>query len=261
MADNPIKLEALIAHVLAEHPDTDALQHLADAVEVSTHLGEIADHLIGHFVDEARTEGASWTEIGSHMGVTKQAVQKRFVPKESEDPDFPEGGRLSRFTPRARHTVQAARKRAASTGSTHVTNTHLLLGLLTEPDGLAGKAIEAVGVPIATVETTATATLSARRRRAARSVNFSREAKKTLELSLREALRLEHNYIGTEHLLLGLLRNAGDPAVALLERLGVTHDGAEAEIRKLLEAVVAQRRADDTAQRRADNTAQRRKSG
>jgi hypothetical protein len=242
VAENPVKLDALVAHVVSQHPEGDALQHLQDAVEVSTHLGEIADHLIGHFVDAARTQGASWTDIGANMGVTKQAVQKRFVPRESEDVDFPAGGRLSRFTPRARHTVQEAKKRAASIGNTHVTNMHLLLGLLSEPDGLAAKAIEAVGVSLDTVEATASATLSSGRRRAVRTVKFSGETKKTLELSLREALRLEHNYIGTEHLLLGLLRNSGDPAVALLARLGVSHDNAEVEIEKLLAAIIASRR-------------------
>ena len=243
MSESPVKLDALVKHVVAQHPGGDALQHLADAVEVSTHLGDVADHLVGHFVDAARTDGASWTEIGANMGVTKQAVQKRFVPKESQDPDFPEGGRLSRFTPRARHTVHEAKKRAAAIGNTHVTNTHLLLGLLSEPDGLAVKAIEGLGVSIDTVESTATATLSSGRRRAARGVNFSRETKKTLELSLREALRLEHNYIGTEHLLLGLLRNSGDPAVALLERLGVTHDDVEKQVERMVAEIVARRRA------------------
>jgi hypothetical protein len=242
MSEHPIKLESLVAHVVAQHPGGDALQHLQDAVSVSAHLGEVADHLIGHFVDAARTEGASWTDIGANMGVTKQAVQKRFVPRESEELDFPEGGRLSRFTPRARHTVHEAKKRAAAIGNTHVTNTHLLLGLVSEPDGLAAKAIESIGVSLDTIATTATATLSSGRRRAARTVKFSGEAKKTLELSLREALRLEHNYIGTEHLLLGLLRNSGDPAVGLLEGLGVTHDKAEADIQKQLAAIIAGRR-------------------
>jgi hypothetical protein len=243
MPDTPVKLDALVTHVLAQRPEADALQHLQDAVEVSAHLGDVADHLIGHFVDAARTEGASWTDIGANMGVTKQAVQKRFVPRESEDLDFPKGGRLSRFTPRARHCVQEAKKRAASIGNTHVTNTHLLLGLLAEPDGLAATAIEATGVSLDTVEATATATLSSSRRRAAKTVRFSGEAKKTLELSLREALRLEHNYIGTEHLLLGLLRNSGEPAVALLEGLGVSHDNVEAEIQKLVAAIAARRHA------------------
>jgi len=69
-------------------------------VAVSARLGELADHLIGHFVDEARRAGASWTDIGESMGVTKQAAQKRFVPR--VDDVLPSGGQLTRFTPRAR---------------------------------------------------------------------------------------------------------------------------------------------------------------
>ena len=62
---------------------TDALDQLTDAVLAADHLGEVADHLIGHFVDQARRSGASWTDIGRSMGVSKQAAQKRFVPKAS----------------------------------------------------------------------------------------------------------------------------------------------------------------------------------
>ena len=69
---NPVRLDDLITHVIEQHPDGDALQHLADAVETSSHLGEVADHLIGHFVDQARRSGASWTEIGQHTGSTSR---------------------------------------------------------------------------------------------------------------------------------------------------------------------------------------------
>jgi len=151
MADLPIRLDDLIQHVVAQHPDGDPLLHLADAVETSTRVGEVADHLIGHFVDEARSAGASWTEIGAHMGVTKQAAQKRFVPRGStgEDPDFPQRGPMSRFTVRARNVVVVAREQAAVMGHSEVTNIHLLYGLITEPEGLAAKSIVATsGLPL-----------------------------------------------------------------------------------------------------------------
>jgi hypothetical protein len=234
MPENPISLDALISHVVAQHPDGDPLQHLAAAVETSAHLGEVADHLIGHFVDQARNAGASWTDIGAHMGVTKQAVQKRFVPRESEDIDFPSGGRLSRFTLRARNTVKAAKQQAAALGHSHVANLHLLLGLLSDPDGLAAKAVVASGASIDDVQSAALAQLTPSRRRSPRGINFGRDTKKTLELSLREALRLGHNYIGTEHLLLGMLRNTGDPAVDVLTGFGVSHDGVETSVRTML---------------------------
>ena len=75
----PVRLDDLIDAITSVHPE--ALDQLTDAVLAAEHLGDVADHLIGHFVDQARRSGASWTESGKSMGVTKQAAQKRFVPK------------------------------------------------------------------------------------------------------------------------------------------------------------------------------------
>ena len=72
-----IRLDDLIAAIRKQHDDP--LDQLADAMVAADHLGEIADSLIGHFVDQARRAGASWTSIGASMGVSKQAAQKRFV--------------------------------------------------------------------------------------------------------------------------------------------------------------------------------------
>ncbi len=80
---NPVRLDDLIDAIKKVH--TDALDQLSDAVIAADHLGDVADHLIGHFVDQARRSGASWTDIGRSMGVTKQAAQKRFVPKAPSD--------------------------------------------------------------------------------------------------------------------------------------------------------------------------------
>jgi hypothetical protein len=80
--ENPLpQFDALVEHVKTGHTQGTALEHLADSVGIAQHLGELADHLIGHFVDQARNSGASWAEIGEALGVTKQAAQKRFVPK------------------------------------------------------------------------------------------------------------------------------------------------------------------------------------
>src|SRR5512143_2387811 len=80
----PIRLDDLIHGV--NQTDDDALARLSNAVLLADHLGELADHLIGHFVDQARRSGASWTDIGRSMGVTKQAAQKRFVPRTPSEP-------------------------------------------------------------------------------------------------------------------------------------------------------------------------------
>ena len=221
---NPVRLGDLIEAVLDEHPDGGELEHLSDAVVLAHQLGDLGDHLVGHFVDQARRSGASWTEIGQYLGVTKQAAQKRFVPRESDELDFPEGGRLSRFTPRARNVIAAARTAAEQHGSSRVRNEHLLIGLCSEPDGLAAQALVAQGCSLDAVRAAMAGELG-KAGRAKAGVRFSREAKKSLELALRAALHLGHNYIGTEHLLLGILRNDDDRVAELLHGLGVSHDG------------------------------------
>src|SRR4051812_14039666 len=104
-----VRLDDLIDAIKRAH--SDALDQLTDAVIAGDHLGDIADHLIGHFVDQARRSGASWTDIGRSLGVTKQAAQKRFVSKgEPVDLDPDQG--FSRFTLRARNCVAAAQEEA-----------------------------------------------------------------------------------------------------------------------------------------------------
>src|SRR5689334_11091919 len=75
-------LTALIQQVESIHPDGDPVVRVMDAVVTASGLTDVADHLIGHFVDAARAAGASWAQIGEGLGVSKQAVQQRFVPRE-----------------------------------------------------------------------------------------------------------------------------------------------------------------------------------
>ena len=68
MTQPPVRLDELINHVKSLDPDGNALDRLSAAVQVSQDLGELSDHLVGHFVDQARRAGASWTDIGQSMG-------------------------------------------------------------------------------------------------------------------------------------------------------------------------------------------------
>src|SRR5437868_11599776 len=104
-----VRLDDLIEAIKKSHPAV--LDQLSDAVLAAEHLGDVADHLIGHFVDQARRSGASWTDIGRAMGVTKQAARKRFIPK---DLDADEG--FNRFTARAKNVVMAAHNEAHAGG-------------------------------------------------------------------------------------------------------------------------------------------------
>src|SRR3954451_12168127 len=146
MTQPPARLDDLITYVRSL--DGSALDHVSAAMQVSEHLGEIADHLIGHFVDQARRAGASWTEIGQSMGVSKQAGQKRFVSKDSDSFEIPAGDLFGRFTPRAKQAVINAQEAARNAHHDHVGTEHGVLGLLTQPEGLAAKAIEAQGTSL-----------------------------------------------------------------------------------------------------------------
>src|ERR1700730_14483531 len=130
----PVRLDDLIDAIKKVH--TDVLEQLSDAVLAADHLGELADHLIGHFVDQARRSGASWTEIGKSMGVTKQAAQKRFVPRAEATPLAPNQG-FGRFTPRPRTAVVAAQNAAHEAANSEITPAHLVLGVLSDPAALA----------------------------------------------------------------------------------------------------------------------------
>jgi hypothetical protein len=224
---NPVPLSDLIEAVARVH--SDPLDQLADAALTAEHLGDTADHLIGHFVDQARKAGASWAEIGTSLGVTKQAAQKRFVPKNPADPSalHPSDG-FNRFTPRARNVVVAAQNETAEAKNNEIGTAHLVLGLLAEPDAVAGRAIVAQGVSLDTVRRRVTATLPPAADKVPALIPFDANARKALELTFREALRLGHNYIGTEHILLALLElEDGD---GVLTGLGIERAATEEKI-------------------------------
>ncbi|MEV5505589.1 Clp protease N-terminal domain-containing protein [Streptomyces orinoci] len=229
-----VRLDDLIDAIKKVH--SDALDQLTDAVLAAEHLGELSDHLIGHFVDQARRSGASWADIGKSMGVTRQAAQKRFVPS-GIDPS--EG--FSRFTPRARKAVANAQEEARNASNDHTLPEHLALGLLTV-GGFGAEAITAQGLTLEAVRQALTAQLPPAAPQIPALIPFDSGAKKALELTFREALRLGHNYIGTEHLLLALLEYEDGKGV--LSGLGLTKAAAEAFVMEKLAEFVAH---DDSA--------------
>ncbi len=235
---NPVRLDDLIEAIKKVH--SDVLEQLSDAVIAADHLGEVADHLIGHFVDQARRSGASWTDIGRSMGVTKQAAQKRFVrkgPGEPSDLDPSQG--FSRFTERARNVVMAAQNEARAADNDEIRPEHLVLGLLSEPEALAAGSIVAQGVPLDTVRQSVTATLPPAADHVPELIPFDPPARKALELTFRQALRMGHNYIGTEHILLALLEL--EDGTGLLAGLGVDKATTEATITAAVAATLVAR--------------------
>ena len=224
-----IRLDDLIEAIKKAH--AQPLEQLQDAVIAADHLGDVADHLIGHFVDQARRSGASWTEIGKSMGVTRQAAQKRFVPKgESTELDPNQG--FGRYTPRARKVVMVAHNEAVAARTPEGRPEHLVLGLLSEPEAIAAKVITAQGILLDTVRQAATAALPPAAEEVPELIPYGADAKKVLELTFREALRLGHNYIGTEHILLALLEFENGEGV--LSGLGLRKEAVESQVAEML---------------------------
>ncbi|AGZ42327.1 Clp protease N-terminal domain-containing protein [Actinoplanes friuliensis] len=220
-----IRLDDLIESIKKNH--STALEQLSDAVLTADHLGDVADHLIGHFVDQARRSGASWTEIGRSMGVTKQAAQKRFVAK-GEAPDLDASQGFSRFTTLARKVIVTAQEEARTRSNHQISVSHLVLGLVADPSALGARAIVAQGVSLDAVRQTAAATLPAAADSVPAMIPFDAHAKKALELTFREALRMNQNHVGTEHILLALLEL--EDGTGVLAGLGVDKAAAETTI-------------------------------
>ncbi|QGK72203.1 ATP-dependent Clp protease ATP-binding subunit [Allosaccharopolyspora coralli] len=198
-----VRLDTLINGI--EESTTGVLDRLGNAVLAADHLGELADHLVGHFVDQARRAGVSWTDIGAGLGVSKQAAQKRFHIKGGSDDPGPEEGGFHRFTPRARNVVVAAQNEARASGHGTIAAEHLVLGLLAEPESMAVKVLADEGVAPERLRSAALDALPEGQGQPPELVPFSSQAKKALELTVREALRIGHNFVGTEHVLLALL--------------------------------------------------------
>jgi len=233
--DNPLPpFDDLVDHIETGHPDATALQQLGESVGVARHLGELADHLVGHFVDQARNEGASWAEIGDALGVTKQAAQKRFVPKTRfGHPATGRGGAKSmfeRFTDEARMVVVASEEHCRRAGHPEVSTGHILLALLDNPDGLTHRVLETEEVSPGAVRERLLAVLGPGRAETEGHIPFSTDAKKVLELSLREAIRSQSDHIGVEHVLLGLLRDENSMGAVTLAEFGVDRKHVERDL-------------------------------
>ncbi|WP_395728795.1 Clp protease N-terminal domain-containing protein [Nakamurella sp.] len=225
------RLDELISAITSVHDEP--LDQLSDAVLAAEHLGNVADHLIGHFVDQARRSGASWTQIGHSMGVTKQAAQKRFVPK---PPTLDPQQGFDAFTPRARNVIMAAQDEARTLDDDEVRPAHLVLGLLSEPAALAARALADQGVTPEAVRAAALASLPSGPGPSPDPIPYDAGSRKVMQLTFREALRLGHNYIGTEHLLLALLEfEDGD---GVLAGLGVDKLRAEGNVQAVLSGIV-----------------------
>ena len=127
---------------------------------------------------------------------------------------------FERFTDRARRVVVLAQEEARMLNHNYIGTEHLLLGLIHEGDGVAAKALESLGVSLEAVRAQVEEIIGQGQEAPSGHIPFTPRAKTVLELSLRESRQLGHDYIGTEHILLGLLREGEGVAAQVLVRLG-----------------------------------------
>jgi prophage maintenance system killer protein len=161
----------------------------------------------------------------------KEAPMRRWLPVPKRRT---RRGMFQRFTDRARQVVFLAQEEARRLNHHYIGTEHLLLGLIHEGEGVAAKALEGLGISLAAVRAQVEQIIGHGQSAPTGHIPFTPRAKKVLEGSLREALQLGHNYIGTEHLLLGLLREGEGVAAQVLARFGVDHARLREQVLGLL---------------------------
>jgi ATP-dependent Clp protease ATP-binding subunit ClpC len=141
---------------------------------------------------------------------------------------------FERFTDRARRVVVLAQEEARMLNHNYIGTEHILLGLIHEGEGVAAKALESLGISLEGVREQVEEIIGQGQNAPAGHIPFTPRAKKVLELSLREALQLGHNYIGTEHILLGLIREGEGVAAQVLQKLGADLNRVRTQVIQLL---------------------------
>jgi ATP-dependent Clp protease ATP-binding subunit ClpC len=141
---------------------------------------------------------------------------------------------FERFTDRARRVVVLAQEEARMLNHNYIGTEHILLGLIHEGEGVAAKALESLGISLEAVRQQVEEIIGQGQAAPTGHIPFTPRAKKVLELSLREALQLGHNYIGTEHILLGLIREGEGVAAQVLQKLGADLNRVRQQVIQLL---------------------------
>ncbi|WP_067858464.1 ATP-dependent Clp protease ATP-binding subunit [Nocardia shimofusensis] len=141
---------------------------------------------------------------------------------------------FERFTDRARRVVVLAQEEARMLNHNYIGTEHILLGLIHEGEGVAAKSLESLGISLEGVRSQVEEIIGQGQQAPSGHIPFTPRAKKVLELSLREALQLGHNYIGTEHILLGLIREGEGVAAQVLVKLGADLNRVRQQVIQLL---------------------------
>jgi hypothetical protein len=235
-------LDELIAHTRSHALDPEPLTLLASAARQQQELADLGESLLDHFVQEARVAGCSWSQIGTALGVSKQAAQQRhsilrsWVGKFASGVESAMAHLLKRFSSQARRAVVLGQEEARTLRHDYMGTEHLLLGLLAEKDGVAAQVLQQAGITLEAVRAEIVEIVGSGQETIKGHIPFTPRAKKVLELALRESLQLRHSALGTEHILLGLIREGEGLAVQVLVKLGADLNDLRTSVLALLES-------------------------
>jgi Clp amino terminal domain, pathogenicity island component len=231
--EGPVELKDLIRAVQDVTMSCSELERLDVAVKYGELLKEIGDDLVGHFVEEARKDGASWSQIGQRLGVSKQAAHQRHVQRaprlfgrrrrSSGEPFF------VRFSQEARDVVVRAQEEARSFKHNYLGVEHLLIALSTEAGGSAGGVLREAGVTPERLRAQVELKVGEGRETPSGRISFTPRSKQALQLARRVA---GSGLIETRHVLLGILELPDGMGVEILDSFGVSRD----ELRRRTEA-------------------------
>ncbi|MFD9721870.1 Clp protease N-terminal domain-containing protein [Streptomyces sp. NPDC059076] len=222
--------------------DTDGLttdlDRLLAAEGIASYLNWLGDRLVGCLIEEVRAEGRSWTDIGDQLGISRQGAQQRYASRLSSLTvgDLSKVGVLKRLTARAHESLERAEGHAQRLGYDAIAPEHLLLALLDDEGSIAVKAVLACGVVPQHLRPSleAPGNLSSPRSPAVGGV-----LRKCLDSSFSMALSMSHNYVGTEHLLLGLIHERKNAAAQALSDEGMTLPTGRHAVQKLISDYLA----------------------
>jgi Clp amino terminal domain, pathogenicity island component len=185
-------------------------------------------------------ELAAWL-YGLLPGTSRPAGVRQLVRRWRPTRREEGGGRMfERFTDRARRVVVLAQEEARLLNHNYIGTEHILLGLIHEGEGVAAKALESLGISLEAVRIEVEEIIGQGQSAPVGRIPFTPRTKKVLELSLREAKQLGHNYIGTEHILLGLIREGEGVAAQVLVRLGAELPRVRQQVIKVLTGYAAE---------------------
>lgn len=240
----PLAMDDLVQGVEHEVASGTALDHLQAAMDLADQANALADSLVGHFVEAARSEGWSWAQIGSVLGVSKQAAQQRFVTPPIPGPRPGPGparrserrrgrrGFLSRFTTAAREVITASQEEARRLGHDEVGTGHFVLTLLHDAEAPSVRALRALAVDVETVRARVLEVIGGVEGASITAPPLAPQTKKALELALQEGLRSPEKKVAPEHILLGVLAEGEDVGARVLTDLGATLDSVRHALRQ-----------------------------